>query len=54
VGTGFEYCRHEHILADEPPLPPPPRDDELELERDTAFFVELEEALGPRMGDLGE
>ena len=29
-------------------------DDELELERDMEYFVEPEEALGPRTGDLGE
>jgi hypothetical protein len=32
----------------------PPSDDELELERDMEYFVEPEEALGPRTGDLGE
>ena len=31
-----------------------PSDDELELERDMEYFVEPEEALGPRTGDLGE
>jgi hypothetical protein len=30
------------------------RVDELELERDMEYFVEPEEALGPRTGDLGE
>jgi hypothetical protein len=46
-----------HIPADEPPpppAPPQPSDDELELERDMEYFVEPEEALGPRTGDLGE
>ena len=28
--------------------------DEMELERDMEYFVEPEEALGPRTGDLGE
>ncbi len=57
AGTGFEYYRHVQIPADEPPpppVPPQPSDDELELERDMEYFVEPEEALGPRTGDLGE
>jgi DNA-directed RNA polymerase subunit beta' len=57
AGTGFEYYRHVQIPPDEPPpppAPPQPSDDELELERDMEYFVEPEEALGPRTGDLGE
>jgi DNA-directed RNA polymerase subunit beta' len=57
AGTGFEYYRHVRIPPDEPPpppAPPQPSDDELELERDMEYFVEPEEALGPRTGDLGE
>ncbi|MFN7915541.1 MAG: DNA-directed RNA polymerase subunit beta' [Vicinamibacterales bacterium] len=57
AGTGFEYYRHVTIPVDEPPpppAPPQPSDDELELERDMEYFVEPEEALGPRTGDLGE
>ncbi|MEQ1912781.1 MAG: DNA-directed RNA polymerase subunit beta', partial [Vicinamibacterales bacterium] len=57
AGTGFEYYRHVSIPPDEPPpppAPPQPSDDELELERDMEYFVEPEEALGPRTGDLGE
>jgi DNA-directed RNA polymerase subunit beta' len=57
AGTGFEFYRHVSIPADEPPPPPPPvqpSDEELELERDMEYFVEPEEALGPRAGDLGE
>src|SRR5712672_2756312 len=57
AGTGFEFYRHVRIPADEPPPPPAlpqPSDDELELERDMEYFVEPEEALGPRTGDLGE
>ncbi|MQA29356.1 MAG: DNA-directed RNA polymerase subunit beta' [Luteitalea sp.] len=57
AGTGFEYYRHVSIPADEPPpppAPPQPSDDELELERDMEYFIEPEEALGPRTGDLGE
>jgi DNA-directed RNA polymerase subunit beta' len=57
AGTGFEYYRHVTIPADEPPpppAPPQPSDDELELERDMEYFVEPEEALGPRTGDPGE
>jgi DNA-directed RNA polymerase subunit beta' len=57
AGTGFEYYRHVQIPPDEPPPPPAPvqpTDDELELERDMEYFVEPEEALGPRTGDLGE
>ncbi|PYR50758.1 MAG: DNA-directed RNA polymerase subunit beta', partial [Acidobacteria bacterium] len=57
AGTGFDYYRHVQIPPDEPPPPPPPvqpTDDELELERDLEYFVEPEEALGPRTGDLGE
>ncbi len=57
AGTGFEYYRHVQIPPDEPPpppVPPQPSDDELELERDMEYFVEPEEALGPRTGDLGE
>src|SRR5205809_3202540 len=51
AGTGFEYYRHVQIPPDEPPpppAPPQPSDDELELERDMEYFVEPEEALGPR------
>jgi DNA-directed RNA polymerase subunit beta' len=57
AGTGFEYYRQVRIPADEPPPPPPPvqpTDDELELERDMEYFVEPDEALAPRTGDLGE
>jgi DNA-directed RNA polymerase subunit beta' len=57
AGTGFEYYRHVSIPPDEPPpppAPPQPSDDELELERDMEYFVEPEEALGPRTGDGGE
>ena len=51
AGTGFEYYRNVRIPADEPPQP---SDDELELERDLEYFVEPDEALAPRTGDLGE
>jgi DNA-directed RNA polymerase subunit beta' len=57
AGTGFEYYRHVQIPPDEPPPPPAPvqpTDDDLELERDMEYFVEPEEALGPRTGDIGE
>ena len=57
AGTGFEYYRNVRIPADEPPpppAPPQPSDDELELERDMEYFVEPEEALQPRTGELGE
>jgi len=57
AGTGFEYYRHVQIPPDEPPpppAPPQPSDDELELERDMEYFVEPEEALWPRTGDLAE
>ena len=57
AGTGFEYYRHVQIPLDEPPpppAPPQPSDDELELERDMEYFVEPEEALGPRAGDSVE
>ena len=57
AGTGFEYYRHVQIPPDEPPpppAPPQPSDDELELERDMEYFVESEEALAPRTGDIGE
>jgi DNA-directed RNA polymerase subunit beta' len=57
AGTGFEYYRHVQIPPDEPPpppAPPQPTDDELELERDMEYFVEPDEALAPRTGDLGE
>jgi hypothetical protein len=50
AGTGFEYYRHVQIPPDEPP-PPQPSDDELALERDMEYFVEPEEALGPRIGE---
>ena len=46
AATGFEYYRNVRIPGDEPP--PQPSDDELELERDMEYFVEPEEALGPR------
>ena len=45
------FYRHVRIPADEPPPPAQPSDDELELERDMEYFVEPEEALGPRTGD---
>ena len=57
AGTGFEYYRHVTIPPDEPPPPPPPEqpsDEELELERDMEYFIEPEEALGPRAGDAGD
>jgi DNA-directed RNA polymerase subunit beta' len=57
AGTGFEFYRHVQIPPDEPPpppAPPQPSDDELELERDMEYFVEPEEALGPRGGDLSD
>jgi DNA-directed RNA polymerase subunit beta' len=57
AGTGFEYYRHVQIPPDEPPPPPAPvqpTDDELELERDMEYFVEPDDALAPRTGDLGE
>jgi hypothetical protein len=57
AGTGFEYYRHVQIPPDEPPPPPPPpqpSDDELELERDMEYFVEPEEALGPRTTEFGD
>jgi DNA-directed RNA polymerase subunit beta' len=57
AGTGFEYYRNVRIPADEPPpppAPPQPSDDELELERDMEYFVEPEDALAPRTGDIGE
>ena len=57
AGTGFEYYRHVTIPVDEPPPPPAPPQpsDELDdLERDLEYFIEPEEALGPRTGDAGE
>jgi DNA-directed RNA polymerase subunit beta' len=57
AGTGFEYYRNVRIPPDEPPpppAPPQPSDDEMELERDMEYFVEPDEALAPRTGDLGE
>jgi len=55
AGTGFEYYRNVRIPPDEPPpppAPPQPSDDELELERDLEYFVEPDEAMAPRTGDL--
>src|SRR6184192_3216389 len=57
AGTGFEYYRNVRIPSDEPPPPPAlpqPTDEELDLERDMEYFIEPEEALAPRTGDLGE
>jgi DNA-directed RNA polymerase subunit beta' len=57
AGTGFEYYRNVRIPPDEPPPPPAPPQpsDELDdLERDMEYFVEPDEALAPRTGDLGE
>ena len=51
AGTGFEYYRHVRIPPDEPPpppVPPQPTEEELDLERDMEYFIEAEEALGPR------
>ena len=48
AGTGFEYYRNVRIPPDEPPPPPPPTEEELELEREMEYFIEPEEALGPR------
>jgi hypothetical protein len=48
------YCT-VRIPPDEPPpppAPPQPSDDELELERDLKYFVEPDEAMAPRTGDL--
>jgi hypothetical protein len=53
--TGFEYYRNVRIPPDEPPAPPQPSDDELELESDLEYFVEPDDVpLAPRTGDLGE
>jgi DNA-directed RNA polymerase subunit beta' len=52
AGTGFEYYRQVRIPADEPPPPPPPSEEDLELERDMEYFVEPEEAPGPRGTDV--
>jgi DNA-directed RNA polymerase subunit beta' len=55
AGTGFEFYRNVRIPADEPPPPPPPvqpTDEELDLERDMEYFVEPDEALVPKTGDL--
>jgi len=54
AGTGFDFYRGVRIPADEPPPPPPPTEEELELERQMEYFVEPDEALLPRGGDLGE
>jgi DNA-directed RNA polymerase subunit beta' len=54
AGTGFEYYRTVHIPADEPPPPPPPTEEELELEREMEYFVEPEEGVLPRGGDVVE
>src|SRR5262249_13436428 len=57
AGTGFEYYRNVRIPADEPPPPPAPiqpTDDELELERDLACFVERDEALVPKPREITE
>jgi DNA-directed RNA polymerase subunit beta' len=57
AGTGFDYYRRVTIPPDEPPPPPPPEqpsDEELDLERDMEYFIEPEEALGPRAGDAGD
>ena len=48
AGTGFEWYKNVHIPPDEPPPPPPPTEEELELEREMEYFVEPEEAVGPR------
>ena len=34
AGTGFDVYRHVRIAPDEPPLPPPPSPEELELQRE--------------------
>ncbi len=57
AGTGFEYYRNVRIPADEPPPPPAPvqpTDEELDLERDMEYFVEPDEAMVPKTGDLGD
>ena len=51
AGTGFEYYRNVRIPPDEPPpppAPPQPTEEELDLERDMEYFIEAEEALGPK------
>ena len=48
----IHYVRDARIPSGEPP--PQPSDDEMELERDMEYFVEPDEALAPRTGDLGE
>ena len=55
AGTGFEWYRHVRIPADEPPPPPPPpptSDDDLDLERDSEYSFDADEALGFRGGDV--
>jgi len=56
AGTGFEYPSRADSggRAAAAAGTGQPTDDELELERDMEYFVEPEEALGPRTGDLGE
>jgi len=54
AGTGFEQYRHVRIPPDEPPPPPPPTEEELELEREMEYFVDADEPILPRVGDLGQ
>ncbi|MFB3852928.1 MAG: DNA-directed RNA polymerase subunit beta' [Vicinamibacterales bacterium] len=52
AGTGFELYRSVQIPPDEPPPPPPPTEEDLDLERDMEYFIEPEETLGPRGGEV--
>ena len=57
AGTGFEYYRNVRIPVDEPPPPPAPvqpTDEELESRERHGVFVEPDEAMVPKTGDLGD
>jgi DNA-directed RNA polymerase subunit beta' len=48
AGTGFDWYKNVQIPPDDPPPPPPRTEEELELEREMEYFVEPEEAPGPK------
>ena len=57
AGTGFEYYRHVRIPVDEPPPPPvlpQPSDDELDMDRDIDYSLDVDEPIAPGLGPVGD
>jgi DNA-directed RNA polymerase subunit beta' len=57
AGTGFEWYRHVHIPADEPPPPPvlpQPSEEDLDLDREIEYVFDADEAMGGTRGPVGD